>query len=95
MKRRSISLFPASESMVRDLQARMLTRLDRDVSFTEAINMMLLGCMMKGGAEFIMDKVEPELMTVFLESTNLNEEAVIDIVQDKYGTEYAKKMVKG
>ncbi len=95
MKRRSISLFPVSESVVRDLQARMLTKLDRDVSFTEAINMMLFGCMMNGGAKFIMDKVDPELMTRILEVDNLNEESFLDIVQDKLGSEYVKNLAKG
>ena len=83
MRRRSISLFPMVETQVRDFQAKLLTKLDRDVSFTEALNMMLLGAVALGADKHIIEKFGVKLINGLLDSTGLSVEALVDTFQDK------------
>lgn len=87
MTRRSVTLFPTLESAVRQLQASLLTRLDRDVSFTEALNLMLFSAWIDRGVKFVIEEVHPDALKTILDNfggadLNLNREALLDGLRD-------------
>jgi hypothetical protein len=83
MTRRSITLFPALETIIRAFQARMLTKLNRDVSFTEALNLYLIGAVVTGAGKHMENEFGDEPMKGLLDSTQLDVSALIDAMQDK------------
>lgn len=83
MNRRSITLYPAVETSVRGFQARLLTKLDRDVSFTEALNLMLLiGCIESGHR--LDSELDLGLVKTVLDDTNIGDEALLDNLRDRF-----------
>ncbi|MBI4328992.1 MAG: hypothetical protein HY685_03900 [Chloroflexi bacterium] len=81
MNRRSVSLFPTLESYVREFQADLLKFLDRDVTFTEALNLLILGSLLAKGKEQIKGLGKELLVSVLDERTH--SEAILDQIQDE------------
>ena len=77
MKRRSINLYPMIETMVRDFQADLLKFLDRDVAFTEALNLFLLGAIMTKGNDEVKD-LGSEMLNNLLDSPGVHLESILD-----------------
>ena len=77
MKRRSVSLYPSVESIIRGFQADLLRLLNRDVTFTEALNFYIVGGAMANGADQL--KCLPvETLTMFLDMPE-HLDAVLDV----------------
>ena len=82
MNRRSISLYPALETLIRDFQAELLRFLDRDVSFTEALNLVILGAIMAEGTEKV-KKLGKDSLNELLNSVGVHREAIVDDLFDE------------
>ena len=81
MARRSITLFPILEHAVRELQADLLLKLKQDVSFTEALNFMVL----RGWLDILVPTNEwpPDTIKTFFSNTNLQFDSLLDILRDE------------
>ncbi len=90
MKRRSISLYPTFESIVRDFQAELLRFLDRDVTFTEALNLLLLGAIMTKGREEV-KQLGKDTLNSILDMPGAHTEGVLDAVLDEAIKQLPKK----
>ncbi len=89
MTRRSITLYPVLETVVREMQAKLLTSLKRDVSFTEALNVMVLAGFTNSSFS---DSWTPEHLKTFLDSDALRRDAVFDSVRDLFPNELVQQM---
>ena len=78
MRRRSVSLYPVMESIIRGFQADLLLRLNRDVTFNEALNLYILGGAMAKGADQLKG-LPVETLTMFLDRPE-HLDAVLDDV---------------
>ena len=77
MARRSITLWPLLESMVRDFQADLLKFTDRDVTFTDALNLLLVGGIMEKSPEKLKG-MGKEWLTTILDHPDRSLEGVLD-----------------
>ena len=90
MARHSITLYPFLETAVRERQAKLLMDLDCDVSFTEALNMMVLAGWVNSSSFF--ETWKPESIKIFLDSGNLHQEALLDSIRDAFPSELVQQM---
>ena len=80
MKRRSITLLPAIENAVRDFQADLLKFLQRDVTFTESLNIYVLGGLMTKSGEAVKE-LGKDALAMIVDDPERHMAAIIDDVE--------------
>ena len=89
MTRRSLTLYPILETAVRRFQAKLLTSLDKDITFTEAVNLLILGGWLGGGIDWI-EKLGADSIKSLLQHADLSVESIGDDLVDRLLKEAAK-----
>ena len=78
MNRRSVTFYPVIEQMVREFQAVLLVKLNRDINFTDALNLLLVNIIATGNFEQFKKSPAADRLAAFLDADVMKHEPLLD-----------------